>query len=94
MIIPLDPPRAAALWARLADDPDAEALPGGGYAVDLYDLEPPVSMELYPAGGGIDVVAAFTLNYDDALAGYYLGDKLETPAAVIEHLSSWSAWEG
>lgn len=87
MIIPLDPAVARALFDRLAQDPDAEPIPGGGFTCDLYDLDPPVALELYPAEGGIDVAAAFTLRYDEGLGGHYLGDKLETPESVRAHIA-------
>lgn len=87
MLIPHANPDA--LFARLAQMDDAEPVPGGGYTVDLYELDPPVTIELYPVKSGFDVTAAFTLNYDDAMDGYYLGDKLETSESVLAHIGAW-----
>ncbi len=87
MLIPH--PNPAALFQSLAVHGDAEPLSDGGLTVDLYDLDPPVSLELYPAKTGLDVTAAFTLTYDEALDGYYLGDKLESPEAVLAHIGPW-----
>lgn len=87
MLIPHSNP--GALFAQLAQMEDAEPLPDGGYTVDLYDLDPPVSIEVYPAKSGLDVAAAFTLNYDADMDGYYLGDKLESPESVLAHIGAW-----
>ena len=47
----------ARLEAFLAACEDAEALGGGEYTVDLYDLEPPVSMDIQLDDKGVDVLA-------------------------------------
>ncbi len=82
-------PEANKIFFHLATCEDAEPLADGGYTVDLYDLDPPVTLELYPAKGGLDVAAAFTLAYDEAQDGYYLDEKLESPEQVIAHIGSW-----
>ena len=89
MIIALTPAQVKAVMDNLAQSEDAEQLSDGGYTCDIYEIDPPVALELYPAKGGVDVAAAFILNYDDERDGYYLGDRLETPEAVIHALGEW-----
>ena len=88
MRIKLNEAQESALRAFLADNPDAEALSAREYVVDLYDIEPPVSLDLVFVKGGIGVDGAAELLYDEALDGWYMGERLETPervrAALIE----------
>ncbi len=56
---------------------DAEALGGGEYTVDLYEVSEPVSMDLLIDQKGVDVLAALELKYDQEQDGWYLGEKLK-----------------
>ncbi len=77
---------AARLEAFLAACEEAEALGGGEYAVDLYDVETPVSMNIQLDKQGVDVLAALEMLYDEEQDGWYLGEKIkdaERLAALI-----------
>lgn len=74
MLLHLDAP---ALRAFLDRSEDAEALGGGEYTLDLYDAEPPVSLDLQFEKGRVSVLAALALLYDEELEGWYLGEAIE-----------------
>jgi hypothetical protein len=86
--IKLNEAQESALRAFLQDNPDAEALSAREYVVDLYEIEPPVSLDLVFVKGGIGVDGAAELLYDEELDGWYMGERLETPervrAALVE----------
>lgn len=71
-----------ALRARLDAFFDAQAMGDDEYVVDLYDVDPPLSLEL-SLKNGLDIMAAERMAYDDALNGYYVCAP-ETDRARIE----------
>ncbi|MBQ6120181.1 MAG: hypothetical protein IJI59_00420 [Clostridia bacterium] len=86
MRIKLNEAQDAALRAYLTDNPDAERLSAREYVVDLYDIDPPVSLDLVFVKGGIGVDGAAELLYDEALDGWYMGARLEAPEQVRDAL--------
>lgn len=74
--------KAARLSAALDAFEDAERTGESEYVVDFYDFEPPLSMELAFAQGGVEVLAAQRLSFDEELDGYYLSGP-ENDAALI-----------
>lgn len=68
---------SARLRAFLEACEDAEDLGGGEYAVDLYDVREPVSMDILLSEKGVDVLAALELLYDEEQDGWYLGEKIK-----------------
>ena len=64
---------------------DAEEVGKGEYTVDLYDVEPPISMNIEFTKEGVDVLAALYMLYDEEQDGWYLGEKTKD-VAVIEKL--------
>lgn len=54
---------------------DAEEVGANEYAVDLYDTEPALSMNIEFTKDGADVLAALYLLYDEEQDGWYLGEK-------------------
>ena len=68
---------AARLRVYLEESEDAEALGGGEYTVDLYDVETPVSMDILFDKKGVDVLASLELLYDEGEDGWYLGEKIK-----------------
>lgn len=86
MRIKLNEAQDRALRAFLTDNPDAEQLSSREYVVDLYDIDPPVSMDLVFVKGGIGVDGAAELLYDEAMDGWYMGNRLEDPKRVREAL--------
>ncbi len=86
MRIKLNEAQDRALRAFLTDNPDAEQLSAREYVVDLYDIDPPVSLDLVFVKGGIGVDGAAELLFDEALDGWYMGERLETPEQVRDAL--------
>lgn len=86
MRIKLNEAQEQALRAYLSENPDAEQLSAREYVVDLYDIDPPVSLDLVFVKGGIGVDGAAELKFDEAMDGWYMGDRLETPEQVREAL--------
>ena len=86
MRIKLNETQERALRAFLAENPDAEQLSAREYVVDLYDIDPPVSLDLVFVKGGIGVDGAAELLFDEAMDGWYMGQRLEAPEAVRDAL--------
>lgn len=86
MRIKLNEAQDKALRAFLTDNPDAEQLSAREYVVDLYDIEPPVSLDLVFVKGGIGVDGAAELLFDEAMDGWYMGARLESPEQVRDAL--------
>ncbi|MBR0366841.1 MAG: hypothetical protein IJH86_00425 [Clostridia bacterium] len=82
MRIKLNEAQDRALRAFLTDNPDAEQLSAREYVVDLYDIDPPVSLDLVFVKGGIGVDGAAELLFDEALDGWYMGERIEVPEQV------------
>ena len=68
---------SARLRAFLLACEDAEDLGGGEYAVDLYEVSEPVSMDILLSEKGVNVLAALELLYDEEQDGWYLGEKIK-----------------
>ncbi len=66
---------------------DAEEVGAGEYAVDLYDVEPPVSMNIEITKKGVDVLAALYMLYDEEQDGWYLGEKTKDVAEIEKLLN-------
>ena len=84
MIVNVD---AARLRAFLEGSEDAEALGGGEYTVDLYDVDTPVSMDILFDKKGVDVLAALELLYDEGEDGWYLGEKIKDAERLVALLN-------
>ena len=86
MRIKLNEAQESALRDFLSDNPDAEQLSSREYVVDLYDIEPPVSLDLVFVRGGIGVDGAAELKFDEEMDGWYMGERLESPEQVRDVL--------
>lgn len=75
-----------ALKTYLATSDDAEALSAREYVLDLYDIARPLSLDMVFVKGGIGVDGAAELKYDTAQDGWYMGERIESPEAVLEAL--------
>ncbi len=67
---------------------DAEKLPSE-YAVDFYDAEPPMCMEIEFYKGKCQVLSCYELLFSAELDGWYTGEKVTDPekvAAVLRGL--------
>lgn len=89
--IKLDKAQEAALRAFLDGCEDAEQLSSREYVVDLYDIEYPLSLDLVFVNGGVAVDGAAALLYDEALDGWYMGERLESAEAVADALRQCGA---
>ena len=65
---------AIAQWLTACPDADRE---GDGFIVDLYESEPPLSLEIAVTDEGIEVYAAVILHYDETMDGWYAGEKIK-----------------
>ena len=79
MIVNVD---QAKLKAFLASCEDAEEVGAGEYTVDLYDVEPALSMNIEFTKDGVDVLAALYLKYDEEQDGWYLGEKTKDVSLI------------
>ncbi len=79
----------AGLEARLADSQDAEPLGEGHWALDLYDAQPPLTLELEFGKQGLEVTAAAELRFSEELDGYYMAERVTDAAQVRAELLNW-----
>ncbi len=94
MFLALSTPELQALRAFLDADPDCEALPESEYVADLYALEPPVSLNLVFANGGIEIDGASVLGFDEEMGGYYMAEPIASPDEVLRALGGAGALGG
>lgn len=92
MKLKLNAEQEAALRAYLERSEDAEKLTEREFVADLYDIEPPVTLDLVFVRGGVAVDGAASLLYDEEMDGWYMGDRLETPEQVFDALSRAGAF--
>lgn len=91
MRIKLNDAQVGALKAWLDACEDAEQLSAREYVVDLYDIRRPISLDMVFVKGGIGVDGAAELKYDDEQDGWYMGERIETPEAVLEAIEEAGA---
>lgn len=78
------------LEARLAASEDVEVLGERHYALDLYDCEPMMTMEIeFNKKGLPEVPAAALLKYSDELEGYYMDERITDAELVQKALEEW-----
>lgn len=78
------------LEARLAASEDAEVLGERHYALDLYDNEPMLTLEIeFGKKGEPEVTAAALLKYSEELEGYYMDERVTDLAQVQQALEDW-----
>ena len=65
---------------------DAEEVGKDEYTVDLYDIEPAISMNIEFTKDGVDVLAALFLEFDEEQDGWYLGEKTKDTALIEKAL--------
>lgn len=75
-----------ALKSALDNVEDAQQTGPEEYVVDLYDAEPPLTLELAFEGGQVRVLAAETMAYDQQMDGWYLAGPVDDGAAVEKAL--------
>ncbi|MDO4547794.1 MAG: hypothetical protein Q4D04_06850 [Clostridia bacterium] len=88
MKIKLDSQRLSSLAARLEADEDAEKMADGEYVVDIYDFEPPLTMEIELEEDGFDVLACESLEFSEEMDGWYVSGRVEDPELIKRALFS------
>ena len=61
---------------------DSEQLSEKEYVVDLYDIEPPISLDLSLGKDCLFVDGAAELLFDEEMDGWYIGKRYEDAEAV------------
>ena len=84
----------AHLEAYLDSSPDCERLSKREAVMDIYDIEPPVSLNFVFVKGGIGIDGAFELEYSESDDGWYLGERIEDPARIRSLLEGAGALPG
>lgn len=92
MKIELNAQQQTALKAFLDTFEDSEQLSATEYVVDLYDLEPPISLDLTLNKKGFFVDGAAVLCFDEELDGWYVGERIEQAEAVFQALEKAGAF--
>lgn len=77
------------LEARLAQSADAESLGERHWALDLYNAEPPLTLEIEFSKHGLEVTAAAELRFSEELDGYYMAERVTDAERVRAALLAW-----
>lgn len=72
----------AHLDAYIDRSPDCERLSKREAVLDVYDSDPPFSVNFVFVNGGIGVDGAFELAYSEEEDGWYLGARIDDPARL------------
>ena len=72
------------LDAYLRDNEDCEALSEDEYVADLYDIEPPITVNFRLTAKGVEVLAAARLLYDEEQDGWYMGERIEDEEGLTQ----------
>ena len=86
MKINLSAEQLTALKSFLSKFEDAEQLSEKEYVVDLYDIEPPISLDLSLGKDCLFVDGAAELLFDEEMDGWYIGERIEKPEPVLRAL--------
>ena len=93
MRLKLTEAQAARLRAFLDGSEDAEKLTEREYVSDLYDIARPLSLDLVFVKRGVAVDGAAELLYDEEQDGWYMGQRVDDPEAVLAALAEAGAIE-
>ena len=92
MKLPLSAEQLTALKAFLVAFEDSEALSESEYVLDLYDLDPPLSMDLKLGRNCLFVDGAAELRFNEELDGWYIGERIEQPEPILRALNEAGAF--
>ena len=84
---------AEELRAFLKACPDCEEVAEREYVLDLYDAEPPMSLDILIEGGDCHILAARRLLFSEEEDGWYLGEAIEDQALIEDALRAAMAAE-
>ena len=76
----------ASLFDFLGGFEDAEKLSEREYVLDLYEAEPPLSMDLTIEKDGVNIEGAAELKFDETLDGWYAAERIEDAEAIARAL--------
>lgn len=65
---------------------DSEQLSEKEYVVDLFDIEPPISLDLSLGKDCLFVDGAAELLFNEEMDGWYIGQRIEEPEPVLRAL--------
>ena len=65
---------------------DSEQLSDKEYVVDLYDIEPPISLDISLGKNCLFVDGAAELLFDEEMDGWYIGNRIEEPEPILRAL--------
>ena len=85
MKIDLDCQKLTRVLDMMVADGDAEKL-SAEYAVDFFEAQPPMCMEIEFVKGVCHVLSAYELLFSDEMDGWYSGDRIEDPQLVASVL--------
>ena len=91
MKISLTAEQFSALKTFLTTFEDSEQLSEKEFVVDLYDLEPPISLDLSLCKNCLFVDGAAEMKFDEEMDGWYIGDRIETPEPILRALTEAGA---
>jgi len=91
MKIALSAEQLSALKAFLTSFEDSEQLSEKEYVVDLYDQEPPISLDVTLGKNCLFVEGAAELRFDEEMDGWYIGERIEQPEPVLRALTEAGA---
>lgn len=91
MKIALNAQELSALKTFLNQFEDSEQLSDSEYVVDLFDIEPPISIDLTLMKDAVRIEGAAELKFDEEMDGWYIGDRLAEPEAVRAALAKAGA---
>lgn len=93
MKIALTTEQFSALKTFLTTFEDSEQLSEKEYVVDLYDLEPPISLDLSLGKNCLFVDGAAELLFNEEMDGWYIGERIEEPDPILRALREAGALE-
>lgn len=91
MKINLSAEQLTALKSFLAKFEDAEQLSEKEYVIDLYDIEPPISLDVSLGKNCLFVDGAAELLFNEEMDGWYIGNRIEEPEPVLKALTDAGA---
>lgn len=65
---------------------DSEQLSDKEYVLDLYDIEPPISLDLSLGKNCLFVDGAAELLFNEEMDGWYIGERIEETEPVLRAL--------
>ena len=70
---------------------DSEQLSEKEYVLDLYDIEPPLSLDISLGKNCLFVDGAAEMLFDEEMDGWYIGQRIEDPGHILRALTEAGA---